>query len=106
MLLHLVDGTSENLAEDYRVIIHELVAYGGHLADKNRVTVLNKIDALDEEERASAKAELEAAVRGPVLMMSAVSREGVTDVLRALRAEIDEDKLRLLPATEDEPWHP
>ena len=106
VLLHLVDGTSDTVAEDYKTIIGELEAYGGHLADKNRVTVLNKIDALDEEERAAAKAELVAASGGRVLMMSAVSREGVTEVLRALRGEIDEDKLRLKPATEDQAWHP
>lgn len=106
VLLHLVDGTSETVADDYRIIIGELKAYGGHLADKMRVTVLNKIDALDDEERAAAKAELEEAVGGPVMMMSAVSREGVTDVLRALRAEIDDEKLRLNPVVEDDVWHP
>ena len=106
VLLHLVDGTSETIAEDYKIIIGELEAYGGHLADKNRVTVLNKIDALDDEERAAAKAELEAAVGGTVLMMSAVSREGVTETLRTLRGEIDEDRLRLNPATEDQAWQP
>ncbi|MEM7698391.1 MAG: UvrD-helicase domain-containing protein, partial [Verrucomicrobiota bacterium] len=47
----LVDGTSEDIAQDYRTIIAELKAYGGALADKPRVTVLNKIDALDEEEQ-------------------------------------------------------
>ena len=50
-----MDGTSETLVEDYQTIISELEAYGGELADKPRVTVLNKIDALDEEERASAR---------------------------------------------------
>ncbi|MGB7317734.1 MAG: GTPase ObgE, partial [Planktotalea sp.] len=41
VLLHLVDGTSETVAEDYHTIIGELEAYGGDLAFKNRVTVLN-----------------------------------------------------------------
>ena len=50
VLLHLIDGTSETVAEDYRTIITELEAYGGHLADKPRVTVLNKIDALDDDD--------------------------------------------------------
>ncbi|MDF1728130.1 MAG: GTPase ObgE [Sulfitobacter sp.] len=106
VLLHLVDGTSETVAEDYRTIIGELEAYGGALADKPRITVLNKIDALDEEERASASSELEKASGGPVMQMSGVAREGVTEVLRALRAEIDEDRLRYLPETEEEPWQP
>ncbi len=93
VLLHLVDGTSADPAADYLTIINELELYGGHLADKPRITVLNKIDALDADERAILTAELEA-VAGPVMLMSGVSREGLTEVLRALRGQIDEDRLR------------
>ncbi|MGD9865571.1 MAG: GTPase ObgE [Pseudodonghicola sp.] len=106
VLLHLVDGTSATIAEDYHTIIHELEAYGGHLAEKPRVTALNKVDALDDEERAAAREELEAAVGGPVLMMSGVSGEGLTEVLRALRAEIDDDRLRQKPQEESQSWQP
>ncbi|MBN2907284.1 MAG: GTPase ObgE [Rhodobacteraceae bacterium] len=107
VLLHLVDATSDDVARDYHTIIHELEAYGGHLADKPRVTVLNKIDALDEDERAERLAALQEASGDRVLMMSGVSREGVTEVLRALRAEIDEDRLRIKAANEEpEAWRP
>jgi GTP-binding protein len=106
VLLHLVDGTSEDIAGDYRTIIGELEAYGGHLADKARVTVLNKVDALDEEELAEARAELEEAAGHKVMTMSGVARQGVTEVLRALRSEIDEDRLRMKPAGEEKPWQP
>ena len=107
VLLHLVDGTSENVVEDYETIIGELEAYGGHLADKPRVTVLNKVDALDEEERATALKEMKKVSGESVLMMSGVSREGVTEVLRALRAQIEEGRLRQrLPADEDLTWQP
>lgn len=111
VLLHLVDGTSGDPARDYETIIGELEAYGGELADKPRITVLNKIDALDDEERAFIKEELENAVGQPVMTMSGVSKEGVTEVLRALRDQIDADKLRhrIAEAAEDEedaPWQP
>ncbi len=108
VLLHLVDGTSETIAEDYRTIIGELEAYGGDLADKPRVTVLNKIDALDEDERLAAKDALEEAVGKRVLLMSGVAREGTTDVLRALRSQIDTDRLRRRAEEggEPEPWQP
>jgi GTP-binding protein len=107
VLLHLVDGTSQTLAEDYQTILHELEAYGGALADKPRLTVLNKIDALDEEEQAEAKAALEQASGGRVMLMSGVSGTGVKEVLRALRSEINEDKLRYKTTEEvPEPWHP
>ncbi|MCH2078689.1 MAG: GTPase ObgE [Rhodobacteraceae bacterium] len=101
-LLHIVDGTCEAIAEDYATIITELEAYGGALADKPRITALNKIDALDDEERAAARAELEKASGGRVYMMSGVAGEGVTQVLRALRtlmtAETSEE--------DDAPWQP
>ncbi|MEO0668170.1 MAG: GTPase ObgE [Pseudomonadota bacterium] len=106
VLLHLVDGTSPTVAEDYATIIGELEAYGGDLAAKPRITVLNKVDALDEEERATARSDLENASGGPVMVMSSVAREGVTDVLRALRGQIDDDRLRHRPAQEAEPWRP
>ena len=94
VLLHLVDGTSEDVAQDYRVIINELEKYGGYLAEKPRVTVLNKIDALTDAQRCEKYADLLAAVDGPVMQMSGVSRKGVVDVLRAVRAEITDDRLR------------
>ncbi len=107
VLLHLIDGTSETIAEDYNTIIGELEAYGGELATKPRITALNKIDALDEEERAEAKADLEAAIGGPVLLMSGVSREGLETVLRAVRAKVDEDRIRYKnTGEEDAPWQP
>ncbi|WP_300057342.1 GTPase ObgE [uncultured Roseobacter sp.] len=106
VLLHLVDGTSDTVAQDYETIIAELEAYGSDLADKPRITVLNKIDALDEEARAEARRALEAASGDRVFLMSGVAREGVTDVLRALRGQIDADRLRQKPEVEDAPWHP
>jgi GTP-binding protein len=106
VLLHLVDGTSEDVVGDYQTIINELEAYGGELANKPRVTALNKVDALDDEERAEALAALEAAVGGKVFVMSGVSREGLNEVLRAVRAEIDDDRLRQKPVEEQEPWRP
>ncbi len=106
VLLHLVDGTSVTVAEDYQTILSELDAYGGGLADKPRVTVLNKIDALDEEARAAARTALEAVSGGLVMEMSGVARDGVTEVLRHLRHQIDDDRVRHRPVQEHEPWHP
>ncbi|MEZ5687076.1 MAG: GTPase ObgE [Paracoccaceae bacterium] len=103
VLLHLVDGTSSTLTKDYRTIIAELEAYSPDLAKKPRVTVLNKIDALDPKTLSNRKRALEKAVEGPIFLMSGVAKQGVTDVLRALWAEIAADR-----ATEEEdaPWQP
>ncbi len=107
VLLHLVDGTSDDIVADYETIIGELEAYGGHLADKPRVTALNKIDALDEEECSEKRQALEKASGARVYEMSGVARDGVTEVLRALRSEISEDRLRQKTALEEpEAWKP
>ena len=101
VLLHLVDGTSEDVAGDCTTILRELAAYSPALAAKPRITALNKIDALDPETLEERRAELEA-VAGPVLLVSGVSGTGIPEVLRALMAHI-------APAGDEEagtPWRP
>ncbi len=90
VLLHLVDGSSGTLIEDYQTIVDEIEAYGAGLADKPRITVLNKVDTLDEEEREFLRDELQQAVGDKVMLMSGVSGEGTQNVLRALRVKIEE----------------
>jgi GTP-binding protein len=110
VLLHLVDGTAEDVAADWQVIRGEVEAYGGVLAGKPVLTALNKIDALDEDARAEKRAALEAVAEGPVLALSGATGEGVTEVLRALRQRIDADRLRLARDAGDRdekaPWRP
>jgi GTP-binding protein len=109
VLLHLIDGTSGTLIEDWQTICDELEAYGAGLSEKPRVTVLNKIDALDEEERAFLKDELEAAGAENVMLMSGASKEGVTEVLRALHPHVAARRAADRPAdpeAEDGAWQP
>ncbi|MEM6941833.1 MAG: GTPase ObgE [Pseudomonadota bacterium] len=106
VLLHLVDGTAEDVTADYATIIEELGAYGGVLADRPRLTVLNKTDALDAVHTDERLKALEEASGAPVLPMSGVTREGVTLVLRTLRSQIEADREERAPAKEAIPWHP
>ncbi|MEM8580474.1 MAG: GTPase ObgE [Pseudomonadota bacterium] len=107
VLLHLVDGTSEDVVGDYRTIINELEAYGGALADKPRVTAINKTDALSSEEIADRKAALESETQGPVFAMSGVSKEGVQGVLRMLRRRIEGARqAEAAQDKDDAPWQP
>ena len=107
VLLHLVDGTAGDFLTDYKTIINELTAYGGALAEKPRITALNKSDALDAEEQSFFKAELEQISGGDVFLVSGVSGEGVSNVLRALRAVIDGAKAEPELADEgQDTWRP
>jgi GTP-binding protein len=108
ILLHLIDGTSEDVVGDCETILTELEAYSDALYDKPRVTVLNKSDALSDEEIAEKREALQKAIGGKVMLMSGVAKTGVTEVLRVLRAGIDDSNLRQkkLDAKEDEAWRP
>lgn len=80
VLLHLIDGTQENVVEAYKTIRGELEAYGAGLAEKQEIVALNKIDALDEETLVERKAELEAVVGHAVYAISGIAGMGVRDV--------------------------
>jgi GTP-binding protein len=106
VLLHLIDGTSGDPVGDYKTIIGELEKYGGHLVDKPRVTVLNKVDTLDEEERKFIADEIKAGTGVDVMLMAGATGEGTVDVLRALKTTIAADKIAQNAVEEEEPWRP
>ena len=89
VLLHLVDGTSDSLSEDFDTIIREISAYGKDLDTKPRLTVLTKIDALGPDLRRERIALLESASGGEVHPLSAVSGEGMAEFLRKLSKFLD-----------------
>src|SRR6201993_3236866 len=87
-ILHLVDGTEENVAKIYKTIRGELKAYGQGLSAKPEVLALNKVDAIPEKELAKKKAALEKASGQKVHVISGVTGEGINTVLRAMAREI------------------
>lgn len=105
VLLHLVDGTSETVAEDYAVIDQELKLYSETVHAKPRVVALNKVDALTPEEIAERRAALEVAAGRRVYLLSGVTGAGVPEVLRALLLEIDAQR-REVDREEPAPWQP
>ncbi len=104
MLLHLVDGTQEDVEAAYETIMGEVNEYGGELVGKPMIIGLNKCDALDEEEIAEKKVALEKVSGAPVMPLSGVTGDGVEDVLGALWRIVDIDrKKRRAELEEDEP---
>jgi GTP-binding protein len=81
-LLHLVDATQEKVGAAYKIVRTELEAYGADLIDKPELVLLNKIDALTEEERKKKRDALRRACGKKVMLVSGVSGEGVKEVLR------------------------
>ncbi len=81
-LIHLVDGTQDDVVEAWRTVRRELEAYGEELGDKTEYLVLSKVDALDKETRKAKAAQLRKASGAKVRQVSGVSGEGVTELLR------------------------
>jgi GTPase len=81
VLIHLVDAMQDDPIGAYQTIQAELQAYGRGLDQRPQILALNKIDALDEEEVAFIQSELSAASQSPVLLVSAVSRQGLEGLL-------------------------
>ncbi len=88
VLLHLVDGTEEDVAANYKTIRGELKAYGHNLSRKPELVALNKCDALSKEEIKKKVAALKKASRKEVFILSAAARQGVDEVLRAMVKKI------------------
>jgi GTPase len=84
VLLHLIDGTAGNAAEAYKTIRAELSAYGHGLAEKPELVALNKADAMSAAEIKRQAGRLARVAKKPPLVVSGVSGEGVTEVVRAL----------------------
>jgi GTP-binding protein len=87
-ILHLIDGTGENVGKAYKTIRAELDAYGAGLEDKPEIVALNKVDALTLRDLEKKKAALEKAYGHKVHVISGVSGEGISTVLRAMMRQI------------------
>src|SRR5438067_5755700 len=91
VVLHLIDGTEEDVVGAYRAIRHELAGYGHGLVGKPEIVGINKIDAIDPAEvDAKRRALVRAARRGaPVLPLSGVSGAGLPELLGSLARTIE-----------------
>jgi GTPase len=106
VLLHLVDGTGEHAGKDYKIVRHELEAYGHGLTDKPEIVALSKADALSPEQLKQQVARLKRAAGKTPLVLSGVAQIGVPEALRALLQVIDRDRVASGEVQPAEAWHP
>ena len=107
VLLHLVDGTGEDAGVAYKTVRAELSAYGHGLTDKPEIVALSKADALSADEIKQQVARLKRAAKKTPLVVSAVSGDGVAEVLRALLKVIEQARRGgVETSAADAAWHP
>ncbi len=100
-LLHLVDITSEDPLENYRIIRNELEEYGGNLAEKHEIVALNKIDSIDKEIMVNIADQFEEELGYRPWLISGVTKEGIRPLLFKLVELIKENRAEEEQGTTD-----
>jgi GTP-binding protein len=88
LLVHLIDGTADDVAGAYATVRRELVSYGAGLEGKPEIVALNKCDALTRTAIAEKRRTLAAVASGRVLTVSGVSGIGIKALLRQAYAAV------------------
>lgn len=111
VLVHLVDGSRPDPAEDIDALNQELAAYSPSLASKRQVVAVNKVDLPEVRERREAiRAAIQAKGQDP-LFISAVTKKGVRTLLDRVAALLAEErqagaKQKALPVVRPSPITP
>lgn len=92
ILLHLIDGTQEDVVGAYKTIRKELKSYSAELYKKPELIALNKCDALTPEEIKEKSAALKKATKKKIWTISGVSGDGVKDVVREMMKVIEKSR--------------
>jgi GTPase len=106
VILHLIDGTESEIVKAYRTIRGELESYGHGLAAKTEIVVLNKIDAIAKADVARKMKSLERASGQEVHAISAVSGEGVEQLLHTLARTVENARARRRAPEPKHSWAP
>jgi GTP-binding protein len=107
LLLHLVDASSEDPVEGWRIVRGELDSYGAGLAGKPEIIALSKADLIDDKQRMKIVKALQNESGEPVFAVSAPLEEGIEPLLDAvigrLGAAAEEERE---VAEAERPWSP
>jgi GTP-binding protein len=92
VLIHLIDGTQDDVKTAYKTIRGELAAYDERLAEKPELVVLNKIDAIEPDDLKEKLRVLKKVSKANVLTVSGVTGQGVDQVLYGIVGVLDAEK--------------
>ena len=92
VLLHLIDGTDDDVVKNYKTIRAELKAYGNGLSRKPEIIALNKCDSLPPADVKRKIAALKKVSKKDVYAISAVAQKGVAEVLALMLKKVQAKK--------------
>jgi len=92
ILLHLIDGTQDDVVTAYKTIRNELKEYSTELYKKPEIVALNKCDAMSEEEIAEKSAALKKASKRKIWQISGATGVGVKPILREMLKAVEKKR--------------
>jgi GTP-binding protein len=87
LLLFLVPADSENIHNEYKILLNELSQYNPELLDKKRILAISKSDMLDEELIEEIKQDLPEI---PVVFMSSFTQQGLVNLKDIIWKELND----------------
>jgi GTP-binding protein len=98
VLLHVVDGTSNDPVGDFNILNKELAMYDDMLAKKPQVVVLNKIDVSEVKEKQDELVDKlrHAAGHSRVMTISAATTQNVQELMGRLKKFVEAEKKKAL----------
>lgn len=107
MIVHVIDVQDKNCAQNYNIVRKELACYGADLEKKKEWVVLNKKDAVSEDDLRERLESLKAVVPSstPIAVLSAQTQDSLRTWLHDLQSNLKTLSLDH-PSQETSPWSP
>ena len=93
LILHVIDGTESDWAARYAAIRHEMDSYGGGLIRKPEIVVINKIDAVSDDDLKTHLAEFKKSFgrkkKPTIVTISAAGHIGLDNLISEVEQEFN-----------------
>ena len=97
VLLFMVPATSEDIINEYKILLHELEQYNPELLTKARILAITKTDAIDAKElkKKQASKKLQK-LELPVVFISSVAGMGIDELKDVLWEELNKEQNQVI----------
>ncbi len=103
LLLFMVPSDTDDIKNEYEVLLNELATFNPEMLDKQRVLAITKCDLIDEELKEMLSENLPADV--PHIFISAATGEGIAELKDILWSELNSEENRMAAVKSEELVH-
>jgi GTP-binding protein len=94
IILFLIEITSENMKNDFEVLLNELKSYSPKLIEKKMLVSLSKADLVDSSKLSVAAKNKFKGIKDKPIIFSSISGFGLAEMLDILWVNLQKEKLR------------